>query len=116
MSGQYICPALAPFAPKVRRFLYTGAQQAERLERRGHSWQGGPVANAWLRGKYIDSPAAAGGKQIHLDVGKRFSAKADNRKLLESLAFDVTGAGYAAPQTPGDMTPIPPEPSCSMIL
>ncbi|HUS47809.1 MAG TPA: hypothetical protein VM098_06810 [Phycisphaerae bacterium] len=110
MQGQYICPALAPFEPKVHEFLYAGARQAERLANREHSWQGGPVADEWLRGKYIDSPLAAGGKQVHLEVGRRFSAKAGNRKLLESLAFEVAGAGYAAPMAPADMKPIPPEP------
>jgi len=99
-DGRYICSALAPFDKKIHAFLYTGARQGERLANAKHSWQGGPVANGWIRGKYINCPAATGGKQIHLATGKKFLTDPDNRKLLQSLSFDVTGKGYKAPPRP----------------
>ena len=106
-SGAYICPALAPFDAKIRRFLYTGARQDERLARADHSWQGGPVARGWLLGKYVHGPAAAGGKPIHAEVGRRFRSKPENARFLRELEFEVTGKGYAAPPTPARMKPMP---------
>ncbi len=106
-SGSYICGALAPFHEKIHRFLYTGPRQDERLARMDHSWQGGPVAQEWLHGKLVYCPAAAGGKRIHGDFGKRFLRKAENRTFLESLRFTVTGSGYRPPRSPADMKPMP---------
>ena len=99
-DGRYICPALAPFDKKIHTFLYTGPRQAERLANAKHSWQGGPVANGWIRGKYINHPAAAGGKQIHLAAGKKFLTEPANRKFMQSQRFDVTGGGYRAQPNP----------------
>ena len=99
-SGAYICPALAPFHEKIHAFCYTGARQDERIARADHSWQGGPVANGYLRGKYLDGPAAKGGRQVHAEHGRRFRQKPANRQFLESLAFAVKGSGYRAPGSP----------------
>jgi len=110
MQGSYICAALAPFHEKVYAFLYTGARQDERLTSAGHSWQGGPVANGYLTGKYVYCPAAKTGRQIHLDAGRKFLGKSENQTLARSLAFEVTGSGYAPPQAPKAMQPMPPEP------
>jgi len=109
-QGPYMCVDLAPFSEKVYRFLFTGARQDERVERAGHSWQGGPVADGWIRGKLITCPAAAGGRQVHLEAGKRFLAEAENRAFLKSLEFEVTGDGYRPPVVPTEMKPMPPEP------
>lgn len=116
-TGRYICPALAPFDGKIYAFLYTGVRQGERIKNAAHSWQGGPVANGWIRGKYLYCQAAlrrgsgqAAGKnkkQIHLAAGKKFLAGDANRKLLQSLRFEVTGGGYRAPSRPADMKPMP---------
>ena len=106
-SGAYICDALAPFHEKVHRFLYTGPRQDERLAGADHSWQGGPVLNGYLRGKYVDCPAAAGGKQTHADVGRRFGSRPGNREFLRSLSFKVTDSGYRPPMTPAAMKPLP---------
>ena len=110
MKGSYICAALAPFHEKVYALLYTGARQDERLKNAAHSWQGGPVANGWLSGKYVTCPAAKAGKQIHLEAGRRFLKKSNNQALLRSLAFRVAGSGYAAPRTPKAMKPMLAEP------
>ena len=106
-SGSYICDALAPFHEKVYRFLYAGARQDERLQRMDHSWQGGPVAREWLDGKFVYCPAAAGGKQIHADVGKRFLRKAENQAFMRAIQFAVTGPGYRPPRSPTEMKPMP---------
>jgi hypothetical protein len=99
-DGRYICSALAPFDKKIHAFLYTGARQTERLANAKHSWQGGPVANGWIRGKYIN--ATAGARQSHLATGKKFLTDLTNRKLMQSLRFDVKGKGYKAPPRPVD--------------
>lgn len=114
-TGRYICPALAPFDGKIYAFLYTGVRQDERIKNAAHSWQGGPVASGWIRGKYLYCPSAlrrgsgqaAGKKQIYLAAGKKFLAGDANRKLLQSLRFEVTGGGYRAPSRPADMKPMP---------
>lgn len=106
-SGSYICSALAPFHEKVYRFLYTGARQDERVGRAGHSWQGGPVARGWLAGKYLYCPAAAGGKAIHAEFGKRFRSKPACARFLRELQFEVTADGYSPPRTPAAMKPMP---------
>jgi len=109
-KGSYMCSALAPFNDKVFAFLYTGPRQDERLKNAPHSWQGGPVANGWLSGKYVTCPAAKDGKALHAEFGKTFLRNTANRQLVKSLALVVTGSGYAPPRAPGDMKPMPPEP------
>ncbi|HUT61951.1 MAG TPA: hypothetical protein VNA25_29280 [Phycisphaerae bacterium] len=110
MQGQYICAALAPFAPKVYEFCYTGARQDERVKNIRHSWQGGPVLNGWLKAKLVDLPRARLNNQPYLQVGKAFLAKDTNRQFADSLAFAVSGTGYAPPRAPQQMKPMPPEP------
>ncbi|MDP6543748.1 MAG: hypothetical protein QGH60_07115 [Phycisphaerae bacterium] len=100
LSGRYICPALAPLDKKIHAFLYTGARQAERLSNAKHSWQGGPVAGGWIRGKFIDRPTATDKEDIRLTAGKKFLTDPANRKLVQSLNFKVTGKGYKAPPAP----------------
>ena len=111
MQGSYMCSALAPLSEKVYTFVYTGPRQDERLSRAGHGWQGGPVANGWLYGKYVHCPAAKGGKPMYAEVGRTFLAKRDNQQVAKSLAFAVTGAGYNPPTAPARMKPMPPEPA-----
>jgi hypothetical protein len=110
MKGSYMCAALAPFNGKIAEFLYTGPRQDGRLKSAPHAWQGGPVANGWLSGKYVTCPAAKGGKASHAEFGKTFLRDAANQRLAKSLAFAVTGSGYKAPRAPGEMKPMPPEP------
>jgi len=99
-TGAYICPALAPYDQRIYAFLYTGLRQQERIERAGHSWQGGPVANGWLYGKFLYVPATTGGKRIHLDAGKKFLASPKNRDFYEGYKFEVTDIGYRPPRSP----------------
>ncbi len=105
--GRYICPALAPFHQKIHAFLYTGPRQEERLAQAGHPWRGGPVADAYLRGKYLDSPAVKGGKAVYGEVGKRFRQASENQRFLEALRFTVKGMGYQIPRSPQQMRPLP---------
>ena len=109
-SGQYICAALAPFDRKIHTFLYAGARQDERVQRAAHSWQGGPVANGYLVGKFLYCPAAKAGRAIHAEVGRRFLARPENRRLAESLELAVTGTGYRPPAGPAQMKPMPTAP------
>lgn len=109
-KGRYMCSALAPFNDKIFAFLYTGPRQNERLKNAASSWQGGPVANGWLRGKYLYCPTAKGGKALYADFGRAFLRNTANRRLIKSLAFAVTGSGYTPPRTPNQMKPMPPEP------
>lgn len=108
-SGAYMCPALAPFDKRIAAYLYGPAQQAERLARMSHSWQGGPVASGYIHGKFLQMPKAAGGRAIYARFGRTFAAKAANRNLLESLRFRVAGRGYQAPSTPAALNPMPTE-------
>lgn len=106
----YMCAALAPFNAKVAQFCYEGPRKEERLKNAGHSWQGGPTANGFIRGKFITMPAAGAGKAIYAAFGQKFAAKPQNRRLLETLKFEVTGSGYSAPQSPQQMKEMPREP------
>ncbi|NIA21470.1 MAG: hypothetical protein GWP05_05775 [Anaerolineaceae bacterium] len=107
MQGRYMCGALAPFSEKVAEFIYTGARQNERVKNVNHSWQGGPVANGWIAGKFVTLPKARGGKQIYLEARTKFLKKKSNRDFLKSLEFKVTGSGYKAPRKPSEMKPMP---------
>ena len=89
--GRYICPALAPFHKKIHAFLFTGPRQEERIAEASHPWKGGPLADAYLRGKYLDGPAARGGKAVFADAGKRFRQSAGNQRFLAALRFTVKG-------------------------
>ena len=110
MKGDYICPALAPYSEKVAAFLYTGPRLEDRLKNATSPWQGGPVLSGWLTGKWIDLPAAKADPQPYLAFGKKFLQKKENQEFARSLEFQVTGSGYAAPRSPVDMKPMPPEP------
>ncbi|MHC4400024.1 MAG: hypothetical protein ACYTG0_10115 [Planctomycetota bacterium] len=102
-SGAYICPALAPYHERVYAYLYTGARQDERLDRARHPWQGGPVANGWLRGKLWYCPAVKQGTLGYDRAGAQFLGRPENCDFCEALALEVTGAGYRPPSTPAEM-------------
>lgn len=104
---QFLCPALAPFSEKLAAFLFTGTLQKERVDKSGSDWQGGVLASSWLWDKYVMMPASAGGKPMYADHGKRFLAKEENRKLAESLGFEVVEPGFKMPLTPAQMAPMP---------
>ena len=101
-QGAYMASGLAPFSEKVASFVFSRAQQDYYLEHGGDNWTGGPVLNYWLREKLIDYPAAEGGKQTLIDLGRQFLAKPDNREFLKPLTFEVTLPGYQAPMAPSD--------------
>lgn len=105
--GRYICPALAPFHQKIHAFLFTGPRQEERIAEASHPWKGGPLADEYLRGKYLDGPAAKGGKAMFADVGKQFRQSAGNQRFLTALRFTVKGKGYRVPRSPQQMRPLP---------
>ena len=109
-QGEYMASALAPSSEKIARFIFTGERQDQCLKHAGDSWMGGPVTNGWLRGKLVKYPAAKGGKQPHLDLGKRFLARRENQELAKGLAFQVTPPGYTAPMSPTDVKRLFPEP------
>ena len=102
-SGAYLCAALAPFDERVYQMAYGAPAQAERLKNKDHSWQGGPVACDWLEFKYLICPRWRSGKPAETETVAPFLAKPDNRKLVESLAFEVKAPGYQAPTTPAEM-------------
>ena len=110
MEGEYICPALAPYGDKIAEFLYTGQRMEERLKNVKSDWQGGPVLAGWLQGKWLDLPRAKANPQPYLAFGKKFLQKKENQDFADSLQFEVSGAGYAPPQAPADVKPMPPEP------
>lgn len=110
MQGDYLCGALAPFHEKLETFLYAGARQEERVKNAANSWQGGVVADDWIASKYLALAEARGGKALHAEIGRRFRAKSENAAWLKTLEFDVSGSGYAAPQTPAEMKELPREP------
>jgi hypothetical protein len=107
-QGEYIASALAPFSKQVAAYLYTGERQEERLRTLADDWQGGPVAEGWLRGKLLERGPAlrlgSGQAQPYLKEGRRFLTKARNHALVGRLSFAVTPPGYQAPQTPQEMT------------
>jgi len=101
-QGEYIASSLASFNEKVAEYLFDGGRQEHHLKRAGDSWQGGPVINGWLREKLIDYPAAKGGKQVNLGLGKQFLAEPDSSALVKALAFEVVAPGYQSPATPAE--------------
>ncbi|MBN2583816.1 MAG: hypothetical protein JXL80_12180 [Planctomycetes bacterium] len=107
MQGSYMCAALAPLSEKVAAFVYGGRGQEERLAAATHGWQGGPVACGWVDGKFVAMPRSKSSKQPSLDIGKKFLGTAAGKKAAKSLDFEVKGSGYAAPQAPGQMKPMP---------
>ena len=110
MQGEYMCSALAPFSPRIVEFVYGQGAVANRLENAGHPWQGGPVANGWIGGKLMSLPLAQGGRQAYASFGQAFLSKPENSRFAQSLAFQVTGEGYKAPEVPRQMESMPPEP------
>jgi len=106
-SRAYLCGWLAPFDKRIFAMAYGGAAQRERLKGRTHSWQGSVVACGWLEGKHLTHPRWRGGEPAEKAVVAPFLAKPENRALLKSLAFEVTGSGYAPPTTPSQMQPMP---------
>jgi hypothetical protein len=109
-QGAYMASALAPFNDRVAQFLFTGSRQESRLQRAGDDWEGGPVANGYIRSKLLEYPAMKGGKQIYLEYGKKLLTKKENQDFVNSLAFEVTGSGYQQPLTPPEMKPLPHAP------
>jgi hypothetical protein len=109
-NQEFICPALAPFDERLDRFLHSGARQDQRVEGSVHTWQGGPVALPYIRGKYIEGQVARGGAPVYAHVGRKFLGTAENRGFCEALQFQVTEPGYKAPATPAEMKPMPSAP------
>ena len=71
-NARMIAPSLAPYDAKLATFLYTGKLQDERVAKADNAWQGGVLAEGWLRMKYLVLPRAKGGKRIHLDSRDKF--------------------------------------------
>ena len=109
-SGAYMAASLAPFNAKIAEYCYEGPRLKDRVDNAGHGWQGGPVADGFIRGKYITMPAAKDGKPIYAQYGQKFAAKQENRQFLESLKVEVTGEGYSAPRSPQAMKDMPKDP------
>lgn len=74
--------ALARFEPKIWRSLYEGPGMEERLSRRDHSWQGGPVAAEYLGGKYL-TPRSPDPTRTRYRT--QFSRNPDNARWLNEL-------------------------------
>ena len=111
MQGSYMCDALAPLSEKVAEFVYGGVRQEERLKSASHGWQGGPVANGWVEGKFIVLPQAKGGKQTELELGQKFLANGANKAFVKGLEFEVKTGSYVPPQTPAQMKPMAKAPA-----
>jgi hypothetical protein len=109
-NARMIAQSLAPFDEKLATFLYTGKLQDERVANSENAWNGGVVAETWLRTKFLVLPKATGGKQIHLDYRKAFLKSEANRKFLGAIEFNVTGLGHQPPLLPSKMTPMPEAP------
>jgi len=109
-NARMIAPSLAPFSEKLAAFLYTGALQEERVAKSDSAWQGGILADGWLRMKYIVLPRAKGGRRMHLGCRDEFLKSAENREFLAALEFEVAEPGYQTPMTPAEMDPMPEAP------
>ena len=96
-GGAYLCTLLAPFDDRIYRVAFTGPAQRERVERRAHPWQGSVVAAGYLETKYLTVPRWRGGEPAEAASVAAFVKQPANRRLLESLAFEVTPPGYHAP-------------------
>lgn len=99
-QGAYMCAALAPYAPPVEAFCFTGLRQEERVKNAAHGWQGAIMADGYLTGKFLNPPAE---RARLARFGERFRAEAANQALLRELEFTVEGAGYQPPRTPAEM-------------
>ena len=86
---------------------YGERAQRERLQRKGHSWYGGPVAAGWLEFKYLIYPRWKSGDPAEKAMVSQFLAQKESRALGERLAFEVKAPGYEAPTTPAQMTAMP---------
>ena len=107
-ASPYLCGWLAPFEERIYEIAFGGSAQAERLERKDHPWQGGPVACAWLENKYLIYPRWQSGEPAETGWVAPYLAKPENAALVESLAFEVTPENsYQAPMTPAEMVPMP---------
>jgi len=106
-DGTYLCRSLAPFDDRIYQMAYGPPAQQARLEGKDHSWQGGPVASDWLEFRYLTYPRWRDGEPAEAAVVAPLLAKPENRKLVESLAFELTSPGYKAPTTPAEMKPMP---------
>ncbi len=84
--GVFIAPALAPFAPAVAEFCWGPRATRERLERRGHGWQGGVSAMEYLRGKYLARRSVEPGRTALRD---RFAARPENAAFLKEMEYQV---------------------------
>jgi hypothetical protein len=61
---RFISPSLAAWDAKLADFVYGEPAQKFRLSKKDDHWQGGVIAATWLRGKYIDLPAAKAGQVL----------------------------------------------------
>ncbi len=105
---RYLAAWLAPFDERIYALAFEGPVRQERLERRDHAWQGGIVAMEWLEARYVLYPRWRGGEPAETQLVAGFLDKPENRALVDSLAFSVTGENsYVAPKTPAEMDPMP---------
>ena len=102
-ESPYMAEALAPFEPKLERFVYFGRGRDARIENTANAWQGGVGADAWLVGKFRKLPRAKGGRQMYLEAGNRFREKEENRRFLDSLQFSVVAPGYTFSWSPTEL-------------
>jgi hypothetical protein len=84
---RFLAPSLARFEPRLWKFLTSGSVTEERLERRGHSWQGGPVAMEYLRGKYLSSRSSGANRARYR---ARFCRKPGNARFLKQIEFRIS--------------------------
>lgn len=91
-AGQhrFLAPALARFEPNIRKVLYEGPETEQRLARRDHSWQGGPVAMEYLRGKYL-SPQSP--EPTRAKYRGQFCHSLENARFLKELEFQINPRG-----------------------
>jgi len=102
-KGRFMAAALAPFDERIERFVYAGERQHERFEKLDNAWHGGVVADPWIRGKYIELPAASGGKRIYARTTAGVLSRGPARTIIRDLAFDVVEPGRITPMTPADL-------------
>ncbi len=87
-AGQhrFLAPALARFEPNIPKLLCEGPETKQRLARRDHSWQGGPVAMEYLRGKYL-SPQSP--EPTHTKYRTQFCESPENARFLKEIEFQI---------------------------
>lgn len=104
---RYLCALLAPFDEHIYEMAFGAPAQQERLQNKGHSWQGGVVVSDWFEFKYLLYPRWRNGAPAGTTTVAPFLAQAKNRALVQELSFEVKAPGYQAPMTPAQMKPMP---------